>query len=99
MKRKHAKNKKIDMLVVSSSPRGEPVEQARVRVWADVFDAGAVTKFTAMQAGQIVSLCAVIYRAEFRGYTHCEVDGIRYKIIEHGAAESPLDIKLILERG
>lgn len=40
-----------------------------------------------------------IVSCEFRGYTHCEIDGVRYKIAETGAARNELHIKLLLERG
>lgn len=93
-------NRKITLIVLKPQSGGkEPLETARATVWADVSEVGAATKFAALQAGQSVSLSVVMWRREFRGYTHCEIDGVRYKIAETGAARNDLHIKLLLERG
>lgn len=98
--KKIAFNRKITLLTLK--PQGglkEPLETARANVWADVSEVGATTKLAALQAGQSVSLSVVMWRREFHGYTHCEIDGVRYKIAETGAARNELHIKLLLERG
>ncbi len=96
----NAFNKKLSLLALTPSEgRAPPAETARAIVWADVFDVGVTTKFAAEQAGQTISICAVMRRAEFRDYTHAEYEGRRYKIIKTGSAKNPLHIKLTLERG
>ncbi len=98
--KKVAFNRKITLLTLKPQSGGkEPLETARATVWADVSEVGATTKFAALQAGQSVSLAVVMWRREFRGFTHCEIDGVRYKIVETGAAKNALHIKLLLERG
>lgn len=98
--KKTAFNSKITLLTLTpQSGFKEPLETARATAWADVSEAGATTKFAALQAGQSVSLSVVMWRREFCGYTHCEIDGVRYKIAETGAARNALHIKLLLERG
>lgn len=93
-------NRKITLLTLKpQSGLKEPLETARATVWADVSEVGATTKLAALQAGQSVSLSVVMWRREFRGYTHCEIDCVRYKIAETGAARNELHIKLLLERG
>lgn len=95
----NAFNKRITLLELAPASRGEPQEKARAVVWADVSDVGAVTKFTALSAGQSLSLTAVMWRREFCGFTHAEYGGRRYKIVQTGSAANPLHIKLFLERG
>lgn len=93
-------DRKITLLTLESqSGFNNPAEMARAVVWADVSEVGVTTKFAAAQAGTQVSLSVVMWRSEFRGYTHCEIDGVRYKIAETGAAKNSLHIKLVLERG
>ncbi len=97
--KKHAFNRKITLLTLApQSGFSEPAETARAVVWADVSEPGVTTKFAAMQAGQTVSLAVIMWRKEFKGYTHCEIDGARYKIAETGAARKDLHVKLLLER-
>lgn len=99
-KKKTTFNRKITLLTFTpQSGFQEPLETARATVWANVSEVGVTTKFAALQAGQSVSLSVVMWRSEFYGYTHCEVDGVRYKIAETGAAGNELHIKLLLERG
>ncbi|MBD5112126.1 MAG: hypothetical protein HDT42_06255 [Ruminococcaceae bacterium] len=99
-RRKITFNKRITLLALKPSPgRGEPTETARAIVWADVSDVGVTTKFSALQAGAEVSFSVIMWRKEFKDYTHCDFDGIRYKIIETGAAANPLHIRLLLNRG
>lgn len=93
-------NRKITLLTLEPQ-KGyrEPAEIARATVWANVSDVGSTTKLAALQAGQTVSLAVTMWRREFRDYSHAEVDGTRYKIVETGSAKSDLHIKLLLERG
>lgn len=98
--RKRTFNKKITLLKLAPQSRTEkPLETARAVVWADVSEPGVTVKFAAMQAGQDVQFSVVMWRAEFKNYTHCEIDGVRFKIVETGAAKNALHIKLLLERG
>lgn len=98
--KKVAFNRKITLLELKPQSRVEkPLEKARAVVWADVSEPGVTTKFAAMQAGQDVQFSVVMWRNEFKNFTHCEIDGIRYKIAKTGAAKSPLHIKMLLERG
>lgn len=93
-------NKRITLLTLKPAQgRGEPTETARAIVWADVSDIGVTTKMTALSAGAEVSFSVIMWRKEFKDYTHCDVDGIRYKIVETGAAANPLHIRLLLNRG
>ena len=93
-------NRKITLLELKPQSRTEkPLEMARAVVWADVSEPGVTTKYAALQAGQSVQFSVVMWRAEFKNFTHCEVDGVRYKIVQTGAAKNALHIKLLLERG
>ncbi len=93
-------NKKITLISLVSRPgRGEPEETARADVWADVSDVGAVTKLTALSAGQELSLSVIMRRREYKDYTHAEYQGRRYKIAQTGSTKNELHIKLLLERG
>lgn len=93
-------NRKITLLTLEpQNGCREPSEIARATVWANISDVGSTTKFAALQAGQTVSLAVTMWRREFRDYSHAEVDGVRYKIVETGSAKSDLHIKLLLERG
>ena len=83
----------------SSTGREEPVLVSSAAVWARVSDVGVTTKYAALTAGQNISLSAVMRRAEFADYTHAEYNGVRYKIVNTGAAANTLHIKLMLERG
>lgn len=68
-------------------------------VWASVTDMGVTTKYAAEAAGKQAELQAVMWRNEFKGYTHAVIDGTVYKINSTGRAENDLHIKLILARG
>lgn len=93
-------NRKITLLTLEpQSGYSEPAEIARATVWANISDVGATTKFAALQAGQTVSLAVTMWRKEFKNFSHAEVDGVRYKIVETGLAKNDLHIKLLLERG
>ncbi len=93
-------NKKITLItLVSPTGRNEPRETAKANVWADVSDVGAVTKLTALTTGQELSLSVIMWRREYKGYTHAEYLGKRYKIVQTGSANNELYIKLLLERG
>ncbi len=93
-------NRKITLLSIRSpAGRGEPEITARATVWADVSDVGAVTKLTALSAGQELSLAVIMWRREYKDYSHAEYEGRRYKIAHTGSAKNELHIKLLLERG
>lgn len=93
-------NRKITLLTLEpQSGYNEPAEIARATVWANISDVGATTKLAALQAGQTVSLAVTMWRKEFKNFSHAEVDGVRYKIVESGSAKNDLHIKLLLERG
>lgn len=91
---------KITLLELKPQSRVEnPLERARAVVWANVSEPGVTTKYAALQAGQSVQFSVVMWRSEFKNFTHCEIDGVRYKIVQTGAAKNALHIKLLLERG
>ena len=52
-----------------------------------------------MAAGINAELTAVMWRREYRGFTHAEYGGVRYRIVQTGSAANTLQIKLTLERG
>ena len=93
-------NRKITLLTLEPQKGySEPAEVARATVWANISDVGSTTKFAALQAGQTVSRAVTMWRKEDRDYSHAEIDGVRYKIVETGAAKNDLHVKLLLERG
>ena len=93
-------NKKLTLLTLEYPPgRGEPKVTDSAEVWADVSEPGTVTKFQGLAAGYDIALTAVMWRREYRGFTHAEYQGVRYKISATGAAANPLHIKLSLTRG
>lgn len=93
-------NKRLTLLTLESLPgHSAPKETARATVWADVSEVGTVTKLEALAVGVNLSLTAVMRRAEYKGYTHAEYGGVRYRIAQTGSAASELHIKLSLERG
>ena len=93
-------NKKIRLLTLTPVPGlREPKITDSTEVWADVSDVGTVTKLEAMAAGINAELTAVMWRREFRDFTHAEYGGVRYRIVQTGSAANTLHIKLTLERG
>ena len=93
-------NKRLTLLTLRYPPgRGEPDITDSAEVWADVSDVGTVTKLEAMAAGINAELTAVMWRREFRDFTHAEYGGVRYRIVQTGSAANTLHIKLTLERG
>ncbi len=93
-------NKRLTLLTLECPPgRGEPKETDRVEVWADVSEPGTVTKFQGLAAGVDISLSAVMWRREYKGHTHAEYQGVRYRITATGAAANQLHIRLSLSRG
>lgn len=96
----NAFNKKIRLLTLEPAPGlSEPEITDSAEVWADVSDIGTVTKLEAMAAGINAELTAVMWRREFRDFTHAEYGGVRYRIVQTGSAANTLHIKLTLERG
>ena len=93
-------NKRLTLLTLRY-PTGhrEPDITDSAEVWADVSDVGTVTKLEAMAAGINAELTAVMWRREFRDFTHAEYGGVRYRIVQTGSAANTLHIKLTLERG
>lgn len=74
--------------------------QFSVVMWRREFYAGAASCARVEQVRPCFgnSLSDIVSR-EFKGFTHCEIDGVRYKIAQTGAAKNALHIKLLLERG
>lgn len=96
----NAFNKRLTLLTLEyPAGRGEPQITSSATVWAYVSEAGTVTKMQALAVGIDISYTAVMWRGEYKGYTHAEYGGVRYKIVSTGAAENDLHIKLSLERG
>lgn len=93
-------NKRLTLLTLRyPTGHGEPDITDSAEVWADVSDVGTVTKLEAMAAGINAELTAVMWRREFRDFTHAEYGGVRYRIVQTGSAANTLHIKLTLERG
>ena len=93
-------NKKLTLLTLEYPPgRGEPKVTDSAEVWADVSEPGTVTIFHRHNAAYEIVLTAVMWRREYRGFTHAEYQGVRYKISATGAAANQLHIKLSLTRG
>ena len=93
-------NKKIRLLTLTpATGLSEPTVSDSAEVWADVSDIGTGTKREAMAGGINAELTAVMWRREFRDFTHAEYGGVRYRIVQTGSAANTLHIKLTLERG
>ena len=97
-------NKKIRLLALEPAPGvSEPkiIDSAAMATNATmtISDVGTVTKLEAMAAGINAELTAVMWRREFRDFTHAEYGGVRYRIVQTGSAANTLHIKLTLERG
>lgn len=91
---------RLRLFTVTSGQGSETAtEEGNERVWADVTDMGVTTKYAAVAAGFTAELQAVMYRREYKGQTHAEYNGAKYKISSTGRAENDLHIKLILSRG
>ena len=76
----------------------ELVRQNEKTVWAEVGNIGVTTKFSAMSAGKAAEMQLILWRSEYGGQTHAEVNGTVYKITETGATDNELRIKLLLGR-
>ncbi|MCM1055943.1 MAG: hypothetical protein NC394_10535 [Bacteroides sp.] len=91
--------KKIRLLTMTpQNGSAELVKQNEKTVWAEVGDIGVTTKFSAASAGKTAELQLTLWRSEYGGQSHAEVNGTVYKISECGAADNDLRIKLILGR-
>lgn len=91
--------KKIKLLTLTpQNGSAELVRQNEKTVWAEVGNIGVTTKFSAMAAGKEAELQLIIWRSEYGGQTHVEVNGVVYKITETGAADNNLRVKLLLGR-
>lgn len=97
----NAFNRRLTLLELKSDTghRNSFTELSRADVWAAVSEPGVTTKMTALAAGVEVEYSVVMWRSEFKGFTHAELDGVRYKITQTGGTESPLKIRLLLQRG
>ena len=88
----NAFNKKIRLLALEPAPGlSEPEIIDSAEVWADVSDVGTVTKLEAMAAGINAELTAVMWRREFRDFTHAEYGGVHLYVRRgnrHGRAVS-----------
>lgn len=99
-------NKRLTLLTLEYPPgRGEPKVTDSAEVWADVSEPGTVTKLQGLAAGVDISLSAVMWRREYKDYTHAEYGGVRYKITAtgstgvSGSTANQLHIRLSLARG
>ena len=93
-------NKRLTLLTLEyPTGCGEPKATDSSEVLADVSEPGTVTKFQGLAAGYDISLTAVMWRREYKNYTHAEYQGVRYKISATGATANQLHIKLLLTRG
>lgn len=95
-------NKKLRLIKLErQNGSGGYTETAEQTVWANVYDVGITTKYTAAAANRAAELTAVCHRAEVEAgnYTHAEYNGHRYRIESTGAADTERHIKLILAKG
>lgn len=101
MRKNNAFNRKITLLRLEpkAGHTNTYTEAAKVTVWADVSEPGVTTKMTALSVGNDVEYSVIMWRREFKGYTHADYEGKRYKIAATGGTDNPLKIKLLLERG
>lgn len=91
--------KKIRLLTMApQNGSAKLVRQNEKTVWAEVGNIGVTTKFSAMAAGKEAELQLIIWRSEYGGQTHAEVNGVVFKITETGAADNDLRVKLLLGR-
>ena len=91
--------KKIKLLTMTpQNGTAELVRQNEKTVWAEVGNIGVTTKFSAMSAGKEAEMQLIVWRSEYGGQTHVEVNGTLYKITETGATDNDLRVKLLLGR-
>lgn len=91
--------KKIKLLTLTpQNGSAELVKKNEKTVWAEIGNIGVTTKFSAMSAGKEAELQLILWRSEYGGQTHAEVNGTFYKITETGAADNDLRVKLLLGR-
>lgn len=91
--------KKIKLLTLTpQNGSAGLVRKDEKTVWAEVGNVGVTTKFSAMSAGKEAELQLFIWRSEYGGQSHAEVNGSVYKITETGAADNDLRVKLLLGR-
>lgn len=98
---KNAFNKRVTLKkIVPVAGSGEPVTEASYTAWADVYDVGITTKYTALNSGAEITLGMEMWRSEFEKgeYTHAEYSGKTYRISQVGRAKNDLHIKIMLER-
>ena len=72
---------------------------ASADAWCEFTDIGSTIIFQALSAGITVTKQAIMWRKEFKSYTHAIIDGVQYKIEQTARADSDLHIKLVLSRG
>lgn len=101
MRKNNAFNKRITLLRLTpqTGHGNSQTEAARAEVWADVSEPGVTTKMTALSVGSNVHYSVIMWRNEYKDYTHAEYGGKRYRITTTGGTDNPLKIKLLLERG
>ncbi|MDR0223272.1 MAG: hypothetical protein LBI38_07070 [Oscillospiraceae bacterium] len=100
-------NRKIDLVTLTpSAGNAPPVESARKSVWANISDAGVITKFNAAAVGKRADLQAVCWRSEYFSPpfgifppTHCYHEGVLWRVQETGKTKNPLHVKVIFSRG
>lgn len=91
--------KKIKLLTMTpQNGTAELVKQNEKTVWAEMGNICVTTKFSAMSAGKEAETQLIVWRSEYEGQTHAEVNGTVYKITETGATDNDLRLKLLLGR-
>lgn len=101
MRDSNAFNKKITLLRLEVAPgyNTSATEKARTVVWAKVYEPGVTTKMTALSTEEEIAQGVIMWRREYKDYTHAVIDGITYRIVQTGGTDNPLKIKLLLTRG
>lgn len=101
MHNRNAFDKRLTLLRLEliAGHRSNYAEKDRAVVWASVSEPSVTARMNALSVGEEISYSAVMWRGEFRDFTHAELDGVRYRITQTGGTDNPLKIRLLLARG
>ena len=67
-------------------------------VWADIYLAGIRTQVSMLSVNKSVEFLAEVWKRSYKGESHAEYKGVRYKIESVLPAQSDLKVKLVLRR-
>ena len=103
MSRLNAESGKLSkpLFLINSSP-GPGISMSqdtpKRKVWANVYLAGIRTQTSMLAVNKSVEYLAEVWERSYKGESHAEYNGIKYKIESVLPAESPLMVKLALRR-